>query len=73
MERVRKFTYVGGRVSGGGGCEAAVTTRTRCELVVLRESGELLYDRLPLKLKGAVHKSYARPATQNCMDAKHGT
>ena len=46
----------------GGGCEAAVTARTRCGLAKLRECGELLYGgRCPLKLKGAVYKSYARP------------
>ena len=30
VETVREFTYVGDRVSAGGGCEAAVTARTRC-------------------------------------------
>ena len=29
VETVRKFTYLGDRVSAGGGCEAAVTARTR--------------------------------------------
>ena len=27
---VREFTYLGDSVSTGGGCEAAVTARTRC-------------------------------------------
>ena len=27
---VRKFTYLGDRVSAGGGCETAVTARIRC-------------------------------------------
>ena len=50
-------------MSAGGGCEAAVTARTRYEWAKFRESGELLYGRrFPLKLKGAVHKSYVRPA-----------
>ena len=35
-ENVREFTYLGGRLSAGGGCEAAVTARTRCGWVKLR-------------------------------------
>ena len=63
VETVRKCTYLGDRVSAGRGCEAAVTARTICGWVMLRECGELLYVmRFPLKLKGAVHKSYVRPA-----------
>ena len=62
-EIVREFTYLGDRVSAGGVCEAAVTARTRCGWVKLRECGELLYGRrFPLKLKGAVYNSYIRPA-----------
>ena len=50
-------------MSAGGGCEAAVTARTRYGWDMLRECGELLYGRrFLLKLKGAVHKSYIRPA-----------
>ena len=30
VEAVREFTYIGDRVSAGGGCEAAVTARTWC-------------------------------------------
>ena len=63
VETVRELTYLGDRVSASGGCEAAVTARTRCGCVKLRECGELLYGRrLPLKLKGAVYKSYVSPA-----------
>ena len=41
---------------------AAVTARTRCGRVKLRECGELLYGRIfPLKLKEAVYE-YVRPA-----------
>ena len=29
VEAVREFTYLGDRVSAGGGCEVAVTVRTR--------------------------------------------
>ena len=36
VETVREFTYLGGRMSAGGQCEAAVTARTRCVLVKFR-------------------------------------
>ena len=50
-------------MNAGEGCEANMTERKRCGWVKLRECGELLYGRrLPLKLKGAVHKSYIKPA-----------
>ena len=50
-------------MSAGGGCEAAVTARTRCGRVMFRECSELLYGRrFPLRLNGAVYKSYVRPA-----------
>ena len=63
VETVSEFTYLGDRVSASGGCEAAVTARTRCGWAELRECGELLYGRrFPLKLKGAVNKCYVRPA-----------
>ena len=63
METVREFTYIGERVSSGGGCEAAVTARTRCGWAMSRECGELLYGwRFPLNLKGAVYNCYVRPA-----------
>ena len=40
-----------------------MTAITRCWWVKLRECGELLYGRrFPLKQKGAVHRSYVRPA-----------
>ena len=45
VESVSEFTYVGDRVSAGGGCEAAVTARTRCGWVRFRECSELLYGR----------------------------
>ena len=62
VKNAREFVYLGGRVSAGGGCEASVTTRTRCGWVIFRECGELLCDRrFTLKLKGAVYRSYVRP------------
>ena len=63
LETVREFTYLGERVNAGGGCEVAVTARTGCRWVKIREYCELLYGRrIPLKLKGAVYESYLRPA-----------
>ena len=63
VETVGEFTYLGDRVSAGGGCEAVVTARTRCGWVNFRECGELLYGRrFPLRLKWAVYKSYVRSA-----------
>ena len=40
-----------------------MTTRIICGWVMFRECGELLHGRrFPLRLKGAVYKSYVRPA-----------
>ena len=62
-EVVKECTYLGDRVSDGGGREAAVTARTRCGWVKFRECSELLYGRrFPLRLKGAVYESYVWPA-----------
>ena len=63
VETVSKLTYNGDMVSAGRGCETAVTARTRCEWVKLRECSEMLYGRrfLP-KLEEAVYKSYVRLA-----------
>ena len=63
VETVREFTYHGDRVSASGGCEDVATAITRCQWVKFRECGELLYGRrFPLRLKGAVYKSYVKPA-----------
>ena len=63
VETVREFTYLGDRVSAGGGCEAAVTVRTRCGWAKISECGELLYGRrFLLRLKRDVNKSYVTPA-----------
>ena len=35
VETVRELTYLGDSVSAGGGCEAAVTVRTRCGWIKL--------------------------------------
>ena len=61
VETVREFTYLG--ASADGGCEAAVTARTRCGWVKLTECSNLLYGRrFPLMLRGVVYGSYVRPA-----------
>ena len=62
VETVRAFTYLGDWVSTGGGCEAAVTARTRCGWVNFGECGELLSFIYPLRLIGAVYRSYVGPA-----------
>ena len=63
FESVCEFTYIYDRVNSFGGCEAAVSARTRCGWVKFRECGEFLYGRrFPLRLKGAVYVSYVRPA-----------
>ena len=60
VETVRELTYLVDRVSEG---EAAVIARTICGWCMLKECGELLYDRrLHLNLKGVVHKGYVKPA-----------
>ena len=40
VQTVLEFTYLGDRVSAGGGCEASVTARTRCGWIELRKCGE---------------------------------
>ena len=62
VETVGEFTYLGDRVSAGGGCEVVVTARTRCWWVKFMECGELLYGRFPLRRKGTVCKSCVMPA-----------
>ena len=53
----------------GGGREAAVIARTKCELINFRQCGDVLYvKRFPLKLKGAVCKSYVRSEIPYCSE-----
>ena len=55
VKTVREFTYLRDRVSAGGGCKAAVITRTICGWVKFRECGELLCSKIfPAKLKGDI-------------------
>ena len=63
VETVRGFCYLGDRVNASGGCEAAVTARTRIGWVKFRECGELLNSkRFSLKVKGMVYRSCVRVA-----------
>ena len=58
LETLREFTFLGDRVSAGGGYETAVTAGVK-----FRECCELLYGRrFALRLKGAVYKYYVMPA-----------
>ena len=51
VKTVSVFTYLGDRVSAGGGCEAAMTASTRCGWVEVRECCELLYGKMfPLRM-----------------------
>ena len=60
---IRDLSYLGDRVCASGGCEAAVTAKTRCGWVKFMDCADLLYGRrFPLRLKGAVYESYVRPA-----------
>ena len=60
VETVRLLTYLGDRVGAGGGCETAVTARTRYVSAKSRECDELLYGRFPQKLKIDIYRSYVR-------------
>ena len=49
VKTVTEIIYVGERVSACGGCEGAVSARTRCWWVRFRECSELLHGkRFPL-------------------------
>ena len=63
METERVLTYLGDRVSAGGGSEAAITARIRCGCVML---GLVVFS---LRLKVAVYKSYTRPTILHESDA----
>ena len=63
MKTVIEFSYLGDRVSSGGGCVAAVTSRTRLGWVKFRECHDLLCGRkFHLRIKGIGYKSCVRSA-----------
>ena len=50
-------------MNASGGCEAAVTARTRMGWKKFRECGEILFGkRFSLPMKGKIYKSYVRSA-----------
>ena len=58
LETVNVFCYLGDRLNGSGGCEAAVTARVRIGWIRFKECGELLFgNRFPLKMKVKVYRS----------------
>ena len=61
VETEKRFCYFGDRLNASGGCEAAMTARTRAEWKEFRECGEILFEkRFSLWMKGKVYKSYVR-------------
>jgi len=53
---VNLFCYLDGKLNASGGCEIAVTARTRLRWMKFRECGEFLYGKnFSLKLKGRVY------------------
>ena len=63
METVSKFPYLGDRLNATGGCETAVTARSRIGWIKFRECNEILKGRrFSLKTKGKVYKSCVRSA-----------
>ena len=69
VETVTEFSCIGDRINSGGGCEVAVTSRTRIGWVRFRECLDLLCGKkFPLRTEGIVYKS-----CELCfMEARHG-
>ena len=63
VEAVGEFAYLGDRVSASGGCEVAVTAKTRCRWVKYWECCEIQgVERFLLRLNRIVYNSSMRPA-----------
>ena len=63
LETITKFTYLGDRLNTTGGCEIAVTARSRIGWIKFRECSEILKGRrFSLKIKGKIYKSCVRSA-----------
>ena len=63
VETVKVFCYLGDRVNASGGCEVAVTARTRIRWVKFKECREFQNSkRFSLKIKGMVYRSCVRSA-----------
>ena len=63
VETVTELSYLGDRINSGGGCVAAVTSRTRIGWAKFRDGQDfaeirrLCRKKFPLKIKGIVYKS----------------
>ena len=63
VETMSKFTYLGDRLNATGGCEMAVTARSRIGWMKFRECSKILKSRrFSLKMKGKIYKSCVRSA-----------
>ena len=63
VETVTEYSYLGDGINSGGGCVAAVTSRTRMRWAKVRECKDLpCRKNFPLKIKGIVCKSCVRSA-----------
>ena len=61
VETVSKLTYLGDRLNATGGCETAVTARSRIGWMKFRECSKILKGRrFSLKMKGKIYKSCVR-------------
>ena len=61
VETVTEFSYLGDRINSGGGCEAAITSRTRIGWAKIRECQDLLcLKKFPLKIRGIGNKRSVR-------------
>ena len=60
MKTVKGFSYLDDRLNASGGCEAAVTARTRVRWKKFREYDEILFEKrlFSLQMKGKIYKSY---------------
>ena len=72
VETVKRFCYLGDRLNASGGCEAAVTAKTRVGWKKFKEWGEILFGkRFSLQMKGKIYKSYVRSAILNGSEMWH--
>ena len=62
VEIVKEFCYLGDWLNAGGGCEPAVTAKTRLGWKKLRECGEMLFGKIFFVDEKKGIKSYVRSA-----------
>ena len=51
METMKRFCYLGNRLNATGGCEAAVTERTRVKWKKFRECGDTVWKKIFWRMK----------------------